>query len=97
MKNSTHITLGYAPELARQIASTVPGMAHWAAGGPFGATCSMCASYGYWRQTRNHSGDVVSTGFHRSACGKYHELTGKHGCEIPARTEACRYFQAIIK
>jgi hypothetical protein len=39
MKNSPHLTVGYAPVLARQIALTRPGMAHWSASGPFGAVC----------------------------------------------------------
>jgi hypothetical protein len=34
LKTQQHLTLGYEPELARQIAQTHVGQAHWAHGGP---------------------------------------------------------------
>jgi hypothetical protein len=96
MKNASHLTEGYEPVLARQICLTAPGMAHFAATGPFGSTCSGCSFWGYWRQVRNVAGDTVGTQFRRSCCGKYFELTRKHGPGIPGNTEACRYFQQRV-
>jgi hypothetical protein len=95
MKNTTHLTQGCAPDLARQIALSVHGMAHWAASGPFGATCSQCQFWGYWQQRRNASGDIVSTKFRRDCCGKFFELTQQHGDKIPGSTEACRHFARL--
>src|SRR5262249_8315878 len=93
MHNTPHLTAGHEPELARQISRTVPGMAHWAGSGPFGATCRECAAYGYWPHIRNEAGAIVTTKFRKKSCRKLHELTGKHGPTIPERTEACRHFQ----
>jgi hypothetical protein len=92
MKTTSHLTSGYPPELARQIALTVPGMAHFASSGPFARTCAECLRYGYHRAVRNAAGNVVSTKFRKGCCAKFHDLTGQHGPPIPPRTEACRHF-----
>ena len=93
MKSASRLTQAYEPVLARQISLTAPGMAHFAATGPFGTTCSDCASFGYRRQIRNKAGDVIATKLRRRGCRKFWELTGKHGPEIPGRTESCRHFE----
>jgi hypothetical protein len=93
MKNTANLTQGFDPVTARTIALTVPGMAHFAATGPLGATCQECVFWGYWRQRRNTSGDIVGTLRRPGCCKKYHELTRQHGPQVPARTEACRHFQ----
>jgi hypothetical protein len=93
MKNSPHLTVGYAPVLARQIALTRPGMAHWSASGPFGAVCGQCAFYGYWQQVRGPNGNIVKTKHRQRSCAKYLALTGTHGAAVPASTEACRHFE----
>lgn len=92
MKNTSHLTVGYAPAFAAQVRKTKPGMACWAAGGPFGATCGDCEYLGYWRQIRNCAGDTVATK-HVGGCEKFYELTGQHGPKVPPHTEACRYFK----
>src|SRR5262245_2013212 len=92
MKNTAHLTAAYDPVLSAQIAKTRPGTAHWAASGPFGRTCADCAYFGYWQQVRNAAGNTVATR-KRYGCGKFFQLTGRHGPIVPKRTEACRYFQ----
>jgi hypothetical protein len=92
MKTTTHLTAGYSPEFTAQIRQSRPGMAHFAATGPFGATCGGCVFLGYWRQRRNGYGEIVKTE-RVGGCEKFHQLTGKHGPVVPPRTEACRYFQ----
>jgi hypothetical protein len=88
------LTEGYAdPELCRQIKQTSPGMAHWSASGPFGTCCKDCRFFGYWRTIKNSAGDSIKTIFHRSACGKFLALTGRHGPPIEPGTESCRYFE----
>ncbi|MBR0730353.1 hypothetical protein JQ595_16500 [Bradyrhizobium japonicum] len=86
------LTNAYDRELSRQIARTVPGMAHFAATGPFGCRCSDCAHYGYPRVLRNASGNIVKTTIRRQACGQFFKLTATHGPTIPPNTEACRHF-----
>jgi len=41
--NSSHLTVGHDPITARQINLSCPGMAHFAATGPFGSCCKDCA------------------------------------------------------
>ena len=91
MKNTSHLTVGYSPAFAAQVRKTKPGMACWAAGGPFGATCGTCGYFGYWKQIRNKSGDTVGTEYRKGCCGKFFELTDTHGQRVPPHTEACRY------
>jgi hypothetical protein len=88
------LTEGYAdPELRRQIEKTSPGMAHWSASGPFGTCCGDCRFFGYSRTFKNSAGDTIKTILRRSACGKFHALTGRHGPPIEPGTESCRYFE----
>ena len=87
-----HLTQDYPDVLAHRIRTTHPGQAHFANTGPFGATCGDCVFLGYHRQIRNNSGDTIKT-VHRSGCGKFHELTNKHGPVVPAHAAACRYFE----
>jgi hypothetical protein len=82
-----HLTTGYDPTLTAQIAKTRPGMAHWAASGPFGRTCGDCDHLGYWRKVQNAAGNIVSTRRCRG-CAKFFALTGRHGPVVPK----CRYF-----
>lgn len=91
---SPHLTAGYDDaELVRQIKQTRPGRAHFAATGPFGASCKDCVFFGYSRVFRNKAGDVVKTMFQRNRCGKFLALTGRHGNPIPPGTEGCKYFE----
>jgi hypothetical protein len=95
MLGSKNLTPGYADlELVRQTNKSVPGMAHFAASGPFGETCQRCAFFGYHRKITNKAGDTVRTVFKSGCCRKFFELTGKHGDPIPPRTESCHYLVA---
>jgi hypothetical protein len=91
MKNTAHLTAGHDPVLSAQIAKTRPGMAHWAATGPFGCTCADCGHLSYWQQIRDAAGNTVTTK-RRHGCAKFFALTGRHGAAVPRNTEACRYF-----
>lgn len=76
-------------DLERAEASTAPGMAHWAGGGPDGATCGKCAFWGY--SYRKHNGDP---GRRASSCEKYFKMMSKHGDSLDKRQAACKYFEA---
>jgi hypothetical protein len=91
--NGRHVpmTKAYGAVLEQQIKTTVPGMAHWANSGPFGAVCGECVFWSYYKIRRTTAGDEVKTK-HVRACAKYRELTGKHGAVLPANTPSCRYF-----
>jgi hypothetical protein len=91
MKTTAHLT-SIDAEFERQVAKTRPGMAHFAATGPFGVTCGDCMSWNYWRQVRNASGDLVRT-TKSQGCEKFYKLAGRHGPAIPPGTDACRYFE----
>jgi hypothetical protein len=90
MQNSAHLTKGYGNDLTRQINSTVPGMAHWAGSGPVDTWCSTCWFFGYYRNNRNSPGEIIASKFRPRGCGKYHELTGRHGPDLDGNPEACR-------
>jgi hypothetical protein len=90
--NTPHLTRGFDEQLEFQIRRTVPGMAHWAASGPFGETCGSCRFLGYWKQRRNGSGETIGTA-RAKGCAEFHRLTGTHGPAPPKNTEACRHFQ----
>jgi hypothetical protein len=92
MENTPNLTAGFEPILAAQIRKTYEGQVHFAATGPFGATCGDCVHLGYWRRIQNGSGDTVRTK-HVSGCAKFFALTGKHGKVVPASAEACKYFK----
>jgi hypothetical protein len=94
MIGSPYLTAGFAdPELVRQIKKSVAGMAHFAATGPFGTQCKDCRFFGYSRIYRSGTGDAEKTVFQRSRCGKFFELTRRHGAQVPADTESCKYFE----
>ena len=57
MQNAAHPTNGYGNDLARQIKSTVPGMAHWAGSGPADTYCSECKFFGYWKNSATPRAD----------------------------------------
>jgi hypothetical protein len=89
------LTAGYNdPELVRQIGKSVPGMAHFAATGPFGTRCKDCEYYGVYQQIKNKAGDIVDTVFRRGCCGAFLRITGKLGPAIPPQSESCRHFKA---
>jgi hypothetical protein len=88
-----HLTRGFSATLDYQIRTSHPGMAHFANGAAFGATCGQCGFYGYWRQHRDRNGNVVKTSHRDGACAKFHALTNKHGPAVPPDTSACRYFE----
>jgi hypothetical protein len=88
-----HLTEGYSPEEARQHRQSVPGMAFFAATGPFGTCCSECTFFGCHHIIRNKAGDAVRTVFQNNRCAKFCELSGgRHGDPIPPKTESCKYF-----
>jgi hypothetical protein len=86
------LTQGRSDALEQQIRMTHRGQAHWANGGPVGATCGECVFLGYYRQHRNGNGDLVKATYH-GGCGKFHQLTGVHGPVVPKHASACRYFE----
>jgi len=89
---SPSLTSIHSEQLEHQLRTTYEGQAHWANGGPFGATCGECAFWGYYQQIQNKAGDNVKA-VHRRGCKKFHELTGEHGAVVPANAAACRYFE----
>jgi len=90
------LTQGYPDILAHQLRTTYAGQAHFANTGPFGATCGDCAFLGYYRPRHNNAGDIVGATRY-GGCGKFHQLTGKHGAVVPKQAAACRHFQRIEK
>jgi hypothetical protein len=90
-RQTAHLTLGYAPDIAKTMQQTHAGQAHFA-NGPLGATCAECAHYGCWKQKRNAAGEVVATSRVNGACAKFREFTGKIGPTIPPGAPACKYF-----
>jgi hypothetical protein len=69
-----------------QTASTVPGMAHFAGTGPFGATCGDCS---FWQTIPKSQ---------RMHCAKYVRMTkDKVKKPVPSRTPACRHFEERLK
>lgn len=61
----------------------VSGMAHFAGGGPNGATCKMCKHYG--------SRDL------EKKCVKFREMTGDWGANVRPTVPACKYFEPRAK
>lgn len=88
---SLGLTDGHPPIVAQQIRTTVCGQAHFANTGPFGATCGDCLFLGYVKRNRNAQGEIVHTE-KRAGCGKFNELTAKHGPVLPPGTPSCKYF-----
>jgi hypothetical protein len=78
--------------LEHQLRTTHKGMAHFANTGPFGATCSECEHWGYYKEIRDRDG-VLLKATRRHGCEKFYELTGQHGDIVPANAAACRYFE----
>jgi hypothetical protein len=92
MTNSLRLTQGYDDALANQIRATSPGMAHWAGSGPADTWCSSCWFFGYYKNTHNSAGEIITSKFRRLGCGKYHELTGRHGPDIDGNPKSCRHY-----
>ena len=92
LKQTSHLTSGYAPAFATIIRQTHEGQAHFA-NGFLGATCSDCVFYGAWKQIKNASGEVIGTKRVRDACDKYRQLMGKLGPAVPSNAAACKYFE----
>jgi hypothetical protein len=68
--------------------SIVRGMAHFAGGGPIGATCNRCAHFArHFRQTK-----FLSIG----KCGKFAEFGGDLGQTIDASNSAYKYFADTV-
>ena len=69
----------------RDLARTVPGMAHFAGGGPPGAICAHCAHWQRPAPNRKH------------ICQKFVELTPKGPAKpVPGTTPACKYFEVTV-
>jgi hypothetical protein len=93
VENTLNLTPGYEPELAEMMKQTEPGQAHWAGSGTSGRTCGECGHYGYWKRVYNKSGDIVTTRHRQCACGKFYQLTAKHGDDVSPTARTCRYFE----
>lgn len=66
----------------RNLARTVPGMAHFAGTGPRGTICAHCP---HWQ--------LPSTSSRKHICRKYQELMPKGPAkQVPGSTPSCRYF-----
>jgi hypothetical protein len=87
-----NLTRGYSEILDQQIRATHQGQAHFAHGGPFGATCGECIFLGYFRHHRDKFGNTVKS-TRTGGCAKFFELTKKHGPVVPPHASACRHFQ----
>lgn len=69
----------------KQALRTFPGMAHFAATGPFGSQCASCS---FFRQK------PTARAFTRqSYCFKVKELTGKWSAPVPGSAMACKYYE----
>src|SRR4051794_17086014 len=69
----------------RDLARTLPGMAHFAGGGPPGATCVHCA---HWQRPAPNQKHI---------CQKFIELTPRGPAKpVPGRTPACKYFEVTV-
>ena len=55
------------------------GMAHFAGGGPAGATCGKCEHYG-WKEMEKK-------------CVKFREMAHEWGANLKKAQSACKYFQ----
>lgn len=80
-------------------ADAVPGMAHFAGTGPYGATCGGCVFRGYQRQSLTgvwnaRTNDHDFRWYRHPGCAQYKTLIGRHGPTISADNRACKYFQA---
>lgn len=78
---------------------TEPGMAFFAATGPFGETCGNCRFLGYKTTSRKEYYNSRADSWEprlvrRSGCEMFKKLSGKHGPPISENLEACKYFEA---
>jgi hypothetical protein len=92
LAQSSHLTPGFAPDVAKIIQQTHAGQAHFA-NGPLGATCNDCIFYGAWKRIKSASDEIVSTTRVNGACDKYRQLMGKLGPAVPSNASACKYFE----
>jgi hypothetical protein len=84
MRRHTHLTVT-DPDLQRQIALSVPGMAHFAGSGP-NNRCGQCE---HWRRPPSVYGTLGAF-----PCGEYLRLMRvKSGPKVPGLTPACRHFR----
>ena len=87
------LTEVYDPRFRIEKGRTVPGMAHWAGGGPEGKTCRECDFYtfeGYW----SPSSKKTANGLKDGRCRKYKEMMmGKKGVKFDYRSKACKFFE----
>ena len=90
LKQTLHLTPGYAPAFAAIVRQTHAGQAHFS-DGPLGAVCDDCIFYGAWKQIKNANGEIVDTKRVRGACDKYRQLMGKLGRAFPSNAAACKY------
>ena len=89
-----HLTAVHGEVADRQHAGSYAGMAHFAATGPLGMTCGGCCSYGTADASiRNAAGEIIQTRRKPHACGKFQEISGKLGGDIPEHADACKYFE----
>jgi hypothetical protein len=89
-----HLTV-FDPKMESIRAQTAPGMAHFAGGGPNGATCRVCE---FWTGCGRESGYYAKKGMYGGIvkprpCSRYRDLMGGDvGPGVPHATRACKYF-----
>jgi hypothetical protein len=84
MLGSRYLTKDGDPDKARQLAVSVPGMAHLASTGPPGTTCGDCV---HWQPARN--------GAAKQCCLKYRAMMplDKAVHYIRKNQPSCRYWE----
>jgi len=91
----------YLRNVSVEQAETVPGMAHFACGGPFGTTCGDCKYLGYYRKRKleydPQTNEWKEKQYKSRGCAKFYELTGSHGPAVARGTKSCKYFEEKLK
>lgn len=75
-----------------------PGMAFFSGTGPFGAKCGSCKHRGYHRKGPERfvpeTGGYTQRTYKVQACQKFKEMAGRHGSDVDAMWDACKYYEA---
>ena len=83
--------------------SAKPGMAFFAATGPFGKTCGDCKHRGYFKESSRGRWDeglqqLVYRGYRVQKCDVARRMNGgKHMADVDAANHACKYFESKEK
>lgn len=79
-----HLTRAHGA-LEDNIRKTYAGQAHFAGTGPEDKTCRLCK---YWLDEGRAASGILKP----AKCGRFKEMTGKHGNAVPHQAPACKYF-----